>query len=177
MMMDEMVRIPGSRVKVLLGREGATKRRIEKKCKVSLTVDSEGDVDIEGEPEDVFFAKDVVKAIGRGFAPEVALKLMDQDYGLYIIPLKEVVGSEAAISRLKARVIGEKGRIKGQIEHATDSFLSIYGNTIGIISRADTMEYAKEAIAMLVDGVRHSTLLSFLSKSKRQIVEARLRGQ
>ncbi|MFN7991065.1 MAG: KH domain-containing protein [Candidatus Micrarchaeia archaeon] len=175
--MSEYVKIPLERVKVLLGKDDSTKKKIEKRCKVQLSVDPEGEVGIEGDPADVFFARDIIKAIGRGFSPEIALRLLGQDFGLYIIPLKEFAASENALTRLKGRVIGERGKIKGQIEDATDSFLSIYGSTIAIISRIDTMEYAKEAIGLLLDGARHTSVLGYLAKAKREILESRLRGQ
>lgn len=174
--MTELIRIPAERVKVLLGKDGRTKKRIEKRCRVKLTVDTEGDIELAGDPADVFFARDVIKAIGRGFNPDIALKLAKDDFVFYLIPLKEVAGSDSAIKRLKGRVIGEEGRIKSAIEHATDCYLSIYGNTIAIIGPIDTLEYAKEAIEMLVNGARHARVLGFLAKSKRTIMESRLKG-
>jgi ribosomal RNA assembly protein len=175
--MGEFVKIPAERVRVLNGKDGSTKKRIEKKCNVELIIDPEGEVEIEGDPADVFFARDIVKAIGRGFTPESALKLLGHDYGLYIIPLKDHVTSENALARVKGRVIGEKGKIKAQIEEATDSYVSVYGNTIAIISRIDSMEYAKEAIGMLIDGARHTSVLGYLAKAKRELMESRLKGQ
>jgi ribosomal RNA assembly protein len=175
--MTEFIRIPQERVKVLFGKDGNTKKRIEKKCNVELLVEPEGEVEIVGEAADVFFVRDVIKAIGRGFAPETALKIMGHDYGLYIIQLKEHIGSENALKRVKGRIIGENGRIKGQIEHATDSFISVYGNTVAIIARIDTMEYAKEAIGMIIDGARLTSVLGYLSRAKREILESRLKGQ
>ncbi|MCI0504207.1 KH domain-containing protein [Candidatus Micrarchaeota archaeon] len=174
--MTDFVRIPAERVGVLLGKDDATKKKIEKRCNVELVVDHEGEVEIIGDPADVFFVHEIVKAIGRGFSAETALKLLGSDYGLYIIPLKELISSENAITRLKGRVIGEKGKIKAAIEDATDSYVSIYGNTIAIIARIDTMEYAKEAIGMLIDGARHTSVLAYLAKSKRGILESRLKG-
>ncbi len=175
--MTEFVRIPAERVRVLLGKDEATKRKIERKCNVELIVDREGEVEIIGDAADVFFVHDIIKAIGRGFAPETALRLLGHDYGLYVIPLKEIVRTDNALSRLKGRVIGERGRIKSAIEDATDSYISVYGNTIAIIARIDTMEYAKEAIGMLLDGARHTSVLSYLAKCKREIMEARLKGR
>lgn len=175
--MTDFVRIPAERVKVLLGRDEAAKKRIEKKCNVQLVVDREGEVEIVGDAADVFFVRDIVKAIGRGFTPETALRLLGHDYGLYVIPLKEIVHSDNAMTRLRGRVIGERGKIKSAIEDATDSYISIYGNTIAIIAKIDTMEYAKEAIGMLIDGARHTSVLGYLARSKREIMEARLRGR
>lgn len=174
--MTEYLKIPVERIKVLVGNDGNTKKKLEKKCKVKLAVDTDGDVDIIGEPEDIFFARDIVKAIGRGFSPEEALRLLEQDYGLYIISLKDYAHSEKAVTRLKGRIIGENGKIKHHIEDATDSFISIYGSTISIIAKIDTMEYAKEAIGMMIDGARHTSLLGYLAKSKREIWESRLKG-
>jgi ribosomal RNA assembly protein len=173
----EVMKIPAERVHVLIGEEGATKKSVESKCNVKLQIDKDGDVEITGDPADIFFAKDVVKAIGRGFPPNQAMKLMDHDFGLYIIPLKDIAGSDKAIVRLKGRVIGENGKIKSRIEDATDSFLSIYGNTIAIISRTDTMEYAKESVMMILEGAMHATVLSFLARTQREIMENRLRGR
>lgn len=174
--MTEVLKIPAERVKALRGENETTKKLIEKKCSVELVIENDGEVEVVGDPSDVFFAKDVVKAIGRGFAPMHAFKLLEHDFGLYIIPLKDVAGSDKALVRLKGRVIGEKGKIKSRIEEATDSYLSIYGNTVGIISRVDSMEYAKEAVAMLLEGARHATVLVYLAKAQRELMESRLKG-
>jgi ribosomal RNA assembly protein len=174
---SEILKIPAERVSTLLGEGGATQRTVEQKCKVELRVDKDGDVEIIGDPADIFFAKDVIKAIGRGFPPNQALKLMDHDFGLFIVQLKEIANSDKAIIRLKGRVIGENGKIKNRIEESTDSFLSVYGSTIAIISRSDTMEYAKEAVMVLLEGAQHATVLGFLAKAQREIMENRLRGR
>jgi len=171
---NEIVKIPADRVKVLVGGKENLKGAIEEKCNVRLLVDPEGEVEIEGDATDVFFAKDVVKAVGRGFAPREALKLTDHDYNLFIIALKDIVPSDKAMVRLKGRVIGTGGKIKGEIESATESYISVYGNTIAIIARIDTMEYAKEAVAMLLEGGQHTGVLNYLAKARREIKESRL---
>lgn len=173
--MNEIVRIPEERINILIGKDGRTRKTIEKRCSVKLKISEEG-VEIRGDPENVFFATDVVKAIGRGFEPRKALKLLRDEYALYVIPLRELVSTDKAMTRVKGRVIGENGTVKTRIEEATDSFLSIYGSTISIISKIDTMEYAKEAISMLIEGARHSSVLAYLSKSRREIMDSRLRS-
>lgn len=172
----ELIRIPEERVKIIIGKEGRTKKMLEEKCNVRLVVDSEGEIQITGGPTDVFFATDVIKAIGRGFEPRTALKLIDQDYGLYILSLKEIANSDKTIIRLKGRVIGEKGTIRMEIERATDAKLCVYGSTVGIIARADTMHHAKEAVDMLLRGVKHTSVLNYLAKARREIMRERLKG-
>lgn len=173
--MDEIIRIPDERVKVLIGKEAAVKKLIEKKCNVKLKI-NDSEVHISGEPMDIFFSREIVHAIGRGFEPRKALLLLKDDFALYIIPLRKMLNSEKAITRIKGRVIGEKGRMRTLIEHATDCHLSVYGNTIAIIAKTDSMEYAKEAVSMIIAGSKHTTVQSYLAKAKRKILEERFRS-
>jgi ribosomal RNA assembly protein len=175
-MLMEVIRIPAERVKALVGKNGKTKEEIEEKAKVTLTISEEGEVELNGETADIFFAKDIVKAIGRGFEPKVALKLLKDGYNFYLINLKEQLGSENTIKRVKGRVIGEEGKVKEEIESATESYISVFGNTIGIISKYDSMEYAKEAIYKLIDGSPHTVVFNFLATVRKQLISERLRG-
>lgn len=175
-MEEEIVRIPLERLKAILGEGEKTKTLIEKTCNVELEISKEGEVTIKGDSADVFFSKDIIMAIGRGFEAAKALKLAKQDYHFYLIHLKEALPTDRAIKRIKGRVIGEGGKMKEEIENATESFVSIYGNTIAIISKMDSMPYAIEAAEMLIRGAKHSTVYAHLAKSKRKIFEERLRG-
>lgn len=171
----EIIRIPAERVKILIGKQGETKTKIEEKCEVSLEIDSEGEVNLDGEPANIFFAKDIVLAIGRGFNPKDALKLAKDNYQLFIFHLREHFPTEKAIKRMKGRVIGGEGRIKKEIEGATQSYISVYGNTVGIIAPMDTIEYTKEAVQIVLNGAPHSTLFTYLHKARREIMESQLR--
>ena len=93
------VRIPKERVGVLVGPEGKIKAYIENKLNVKLQVDSEaGDVTIflgekAEDPSVLFRARDVVSAIGRGFAPEHAVRMIwAEDTVFDVIDLREVFG-------------------------------------------------------------------------------------
>jgi len=172
----EIVKIPTERVKALIGDAGKTKELIEKKCNVRLNVEEEGDIEISGESADIFFAKDVVKAIGRGFEPRDALRIVDENYQFELIDLKEVLRNDKAITRIRGRIIGEKGKMKTEIEAATESIISVYGYTVGIISKMDTMEYAKEAVTRLIDGSEHMGVFNYLAKVRKDILVKRLVG-
>jgi rRNA processing protein Krr1/Pno1 len=74
---------------------------------VKIRVDDEGEVFIEGNGGDTFFAKDVVQAIGRGFPIEDAVKLFKDNYSFYAVDLREHLSGENAQTRIKGRVIGE----------------------------------------------------------------------
>ncbi|HIH22354.1 TPA: RNA-processing protein [Candidatus Micrarchaeota archaeon] len=172
----EVIKVPLERLNSILGARGETKKLIEEKANVKLNVKDDGDVEISGEGADIFFAKDVVKAIGRGFQPKHAFLLLNDGYNLQIINLKDICRNDNDAKRVKSRVIGEDGKVKTIIEDATESYISVYGNTISIISKFDTMETAKDAVYKLIDGAPHSPVFSFLSKAKRRIMGERLRS-
>jgi len=171
------VKIPQERVGALIGPEGRVKAAIEKNLSVELQVESEtGGVTITllptaSDPTVLFRAKETVIAIGRGFSPERAFRLLhDDEVLLDIIDLREVVGrSQSDIKRLKGRVIGKNGKTRMLIEELTESSLSVYGHTISIIGNADQKEAAKEAIRMLIRGSQHSTVYRFLHRKRREL--------
>lgn len=175
-MEEEIIRIPAERVKILLGKDGKTKASIEKKCELEIEVDSEGEVRIKGESENLFFYKDIIIAIGRGFNPKKAMKLLKPDYQLLLVRLKDHLSTEKAIKRIKGRIIGQDGKMREEIENATQSDISVFGNTVGIIASFDTLEYAREAVEMLIRGAKHSSVYGFLGKARRRIMEGRLKG-
>ncbi|PMB75182.1 MAG: RNA-processing protein, partial [Candidatus Bathyarchaeota archaeon] len=112
------LKIPKERIGVLIGPEGAVKKGIEEKLKVELQIDSStGDVTITltekaEDPSQLFKAKDVVTAIGRGFSPEHAFRLIrNEDALLDVIDLRDFFGrSESDIRRVKGRIIGMDGK-------------------------------------------------------------------
>ena len=65
--MFRLLRIPSQRVPVLLGKKGHVKKRIETRTMTRILVSKEGDVEVEGQPEGLLTAENVIKAIGRGF--------------------------------------------------------------------------------------------------------------
>jgi len=119
------------------------------------------------DPTTILRARDVVLAIGRGFAPEKALELVDEDIVLDIIDLRETLGkNEQEIARLKGRVIGREGKIRRLIEEMTDAKVSVYGHTISMLGEYEDVTAAREAIVLLLKGKQHSTVYKLLRKIK-----------
>jgi len=170
----EYVRIPLKRVAVLIGKSGETRTEVERVTGASLKVESEtGEVFIQKAGEDPLSewkARDMVKAIGRGFSPEKAFLLKNEDIYLYIIDLHEFLGqSDKKIKRLKGRVIGKDGKMRNVIEQITKTYISVYGKTISLIGDINEIELAKEAIKMLLTGSAHSTVINYLNRKKRDL--------
>jgi len=173
--MVETVRIPQERVAVLIGAGGVDKRRIEKATATVLTVDEDGLVEIcASESYAEFIAKDVVKAVGRGFAPHDALRLATGDYYLKIVDLKDILGSENSVERQKARIIGEEGKARRMIEECSGAKMVVYGGTVSLVGLVDEVELASAAITHLLDGKPHSFVYTFLEHGKKRMKEKRI---
>jgi len=176
------VKIPQERIGALIGPEGQVKAAIEKKLSVELQVESEtGGVTITilptaSDPTVLFRAKEIVNAVGRGFSPERAFRLLDDDETLLeIMDLREAVGrSQSDIKRLKGRVIGKNGKTRKLVEELTEASLSVYGHTISIIGTIEQTEVAKEAIRMLLRGSQHSTVYRFLHRKRRELKKKKM---
>lgn len=176
------IKIPGDRIGALVGPEGHVKVAVEKKLSVSLHVDSEsGDVQIilsptAKDPSALFRAREVVTAIGRGFSPNHAFRLLEDDETvLEVIDLREKVGrSQSDQKRLKGRVIGKEGKTRRIIEELSEANISVYGHTISIIGKADQAAIAREAVRMLIGGSLHGTVYRFLHKKRRELKKKRL---
>ena len=169
--MQQETRISQERIGVLIGKKGQTKRDIEEKTKTNIHIDSEeGLVIVEGEDADGFIqAVEAVRAIARGFSPERAFILLeDPDLYLEIIELNDFDLNDAKIERIRGRIIGRDGRSRSQIEDMTSTEISIYGKTIGIIGTVEQAKIAREAVEMLIKGVSHESVFSFLEKKKRE---------
>jgi ribosomal RNA assembly protein len=170
------VRIPKERIGVLVGPDGKVKQRIEEKFVVELQIESEsGGVTIvlsqkANDPSLLFKAKDTVTAIGRGFSPEQAFRLLRNDDDIFdFIDLRAVFGrSESDIKRVKGRVIGANGKTRKLIEELTDASVVVYGHTIGFIGTFEQVDVARNAVQMLIDGSQHHTVYKFLQRKRSE---------
>lgn len=166
------VLIPKERIAPAIGSEGEVREKIEEEANVELEYESEtGEVKIKGEkdaPLGVMKARDVIKAIGRGFSPEKAYKLLKENTYLDITDITQYSGkSKKAKTRLKGRVIGRNGKTRRLIEKYTGTSLSIYGKTVACIGPPEKVQIVREAVDMLLDGVPHSAVYNFLEEKKR----------
>jgi ribosomal RNA assembly protein len=176
------VKIPGNRIGALVGPDGTVKNVIERKLKVKLDVDSDnGTVQITlpttaEDPTVLFRAKEVVTAIGRGFAPEHAFRLLDDEEIMFeVIELRDIVGrSPSDLKRLKGRIIGKEGKTRKIIEELTEANITIFGHTIGIIGYPEQLSIAREAVKMLIGGSLHGSVYRFLHKKRSELKKQRL---
>ncbi|MBU3905045.1 MAG: KH domain-containing protein [Nanoarchaeota archaeon] len=156
--MIESIRIPKERVGVL--KDPKVKKEIKEKLNTKISFE-ENSVLIEGEGLEAYQAKNIVKAIGRGFAPVRAFRLFNDEEVMEIIELQY---GDKKNERVKSRVIGSKGRMREEIELNSKASISVYGKTICIIGTYQQIKSAKEAIEMLIKGAEHKTVYNFLQR-------------
>ncbi len=163
------LKIPKERIAVLIGKDGATKDDLESQTNSVISVDSkEGDVRITStDSVQVYILKDIVKAVGRGFNPEIAMRLLKQDFVLELLSLSDFVKSQNQIMRLKGRVIGKGGKARETIEELTETNISVYGKTIAIIGFCDDVAVCKKAVESLLSGSPHSSVYKWLEKYRK----------
>ena len=171
-----LLKIPQNRIGALIGNKGDVKKSIEKATETILDIDSEdGTVYITpqenmSDPLGVWNANHIVKAVARGFNPEVALKLVDDDIYLEVIKLPLYIGkSKNALSRYKGRIIGQNGKTREIIMDMAEVQMAIYGKTVSLIGEMDNIMIAKEAIEMILKGSRHKSVYSFLERKKDEL--------
>ncbi|MGQ4834600.1 MAG: KH domain-containing protein [Candidatus Asgardarchaeia archaeon] len=174
------VKIPKQRIGVLIGKRGKTKREIERLTQTKIDVSSsDGQVKIvlnnnALDPLGHLKAKAIIQAIGRGFSPEKAMRLIEDNTTMEIIDITEFASTKNSLIRLKGRLIGENGRARRIIEETTGADISIYGHTVAIIGHVDEVYAAKQAIIMLLQGAQHGTVYKFLRRYKYNLKKKEL---
>ncbi len=163
------LRIPKDRIAVLIGKDGRVKDRLEKETKTRIVIDSaEGEVFVEGEDAVFLMAcRDIIKAISRGFNPEIATLLLKPDYCIDMILITEYGDTKNDLIRLKGRVIGFEGKSRRVIEELTNTHVSVYGKTVSILGEVGCVAAARRAVDMLLSGSPHRNVYKWLEKHKK----------
>jgi len=177
-MRQEMPRVPKDRIAVLIGKAGKTRKALQEAAGCAhLNVDSEsGTVMVDwGEPGTydpvkVLKLPDVIKAVGRGMAPSKAIKLLNDDHFFELVDLRDHVGKRSnQLRRIRARIIGTKGKMRRVLEVNTQTEISIYGSTIVLVGREETIGLARQAIERLANGAEHSTVVKLIERERKRM--------
>jgi ribosomal RNA assembly protein len=163
------------RVGVLIGHKGETKRQLEEKSGLKLDIDSkQGEVEIDEheckDPLMIIKLENIIKAIGRGFSPQKAFRLFDDESDFFVFDLYAYVGKkESHVRRLKSRIIGREGKTKRVLEELTNSKLSVYGHTVSVISDIVNMNILKKSIDMILTGSKQATVYRFVETQMKEL--------
>jgi ribosomal RNA assembly protein len=172
------IKIPADRIGVLVGPTGSVKSTLEEKTGSVMVIDSDtGAVEIIAGEDPIMAMRlaEVVRAIGRGFSPERAFPLLeDEMLMLDVIDLSRVCNTKTDMARIKGRIIGKDGRTREITEKLTGVGISVYGKTVAIIGGPEQIRIARTAIEMLLDGAPHGAVYGFLEKKNQELVSSRI---
>lgn len=153
--------VPKDRINVIKDKQAV--KKLENSIKIKLSFE-ENNVMVEGDGLDLFQAKNIIKAMGRGFSPENAFRLLNEEESLEIIEMTEF--NDKKLKIVKSRLIGTNGKTRKMIERFSGCSVSVYGKTVSMIGKYDQMNIAKEAIKMIIRGSKHSKVYSFLFQAE-----------
>ncbi len=174
------VRIPRDRIGVLIGHKGETRKMLEERSGLSIEVDTDDNEvmihdEVEGvDPLMVLKMRDIIKAIGRGFSPQRAMRLFSDEAYFELLDIHDYVGKHKNhIRRVTARLIGSEGKTRKLIEEHTGCELTVYGHTVGLIGDLENLGHAKQACDMLLNGAEHASVYRFLEAQRRAARKSR----
>ena len=176
MSFQHLIKVPDDRIGVLIGKNGRVKREIEDKCKVQIEIDSQnGDAVISSASATLsemqpFKAIEIISAISRGFSPQRAYRLLDdEELMLQIIDLKDYTGKSAnAMDRMKGRIIGQSGKSRKTIEELSGVYMSVSGHSVALIGKYEEVRLANDAVTMILKGSTHKTVYTMLQDARRK---------
>ena len=174
------IRIPKDRIGALIGPKGKTRKLLERRAGLKLDVDSDqNEVMLHDEadgvdPLMVLKMQDIVRAVGRGFSPEHAMRLFSDEAYFELLDIHDFVGKHKNhVRRVAARIIGADGKTRRIIEEQTGCDLAIYGHTVAIIGDLEDLAIAKQAVEMILRGAEHASAYRFLENKRRDARRAK----
>lgn len=150
------------------------KNILENKLNVKLSIKGK-DLIISGKELDEYLAYKVISAIQANFPLNIALLLLDEDYMMEDIYIKNVTRRKN-VHEIRARIIGKKGKTLKTLTELSDCYIILHNNTVSLIGRAEEIESAIQAITSLIRGNKQSSVYAYLEKSKRLKKENNLKS-
>jgi len=171
--MKKEIKLPRDRIGAFVGKNGSTKNDIENKFGVKLNVNSAtGLISVIDINSDYQFFKltHFINAVGSGFSPERAFRLISDDEILLKLDLKEYSGKSInSLNRIKGRIIGLNGKTRTIIEDMTNTYVSIYRHHVSILGEYNETKIALESIKLLASGSPHKVVYSLLENYRSKL--------
>ena len=140
------------------------KKKLEKILNIKIT--SRGkEVSIQGEPEDEHIAEKVIDALNFGFPFSTAMLIKKEDLMFEIINIKDYT-KRKDLKRIRARIIGTKGKTLKTLKQLTNCYFELKDNYIGIIGSPEDLENGQKAVITIIKGAKQSNIYGLMEKNK-----------
>ena len=140
------------------------KKQLEKELEIKISNRGK-EVKIQGSPEKEYIAEKVIDALNFGFELNTALMIKQEDYLFEVLPIKEYT-KRHDLERIKARIIGTKGKTINTLRQLTKCGFEIKDNEVAIIGDSEFIQNAQQAIISLIQGSKQANVYSYLEKHK-----------
>ena len=141
-----------------------SKKKLEKELQVKITNRGK-EVFVRGNPENEYITEKVIDALNFGFSFQTAMLIKQEDFILEIINIKEHT-KRKDLERIRARIIGKKGKTLQTLYQLTKSHFEMKDNFVGIVGHPEYLEKAQEAIIAIIKGSKQSNIYNFLEKNQ-----------
>ena len=138
------------------------KKRLESKLNVKITNRGK-EVFIQGKPTDEYIAEKIIDALNFGFPFSTAILIKEEDFIFEILNIKDYT-KRHDLKRIRARIIGKKGKTLQTLHQLTKCYFELKDNHIGIICSPEFLENGQEAVISIIRGAKQSNVYSFLEK-------------
>ena len=135
---------------------------IENKVKVKIGF-GKGNISIKGSELNEYLIEKVIRSVDFGFNIEEALLLMNDDFVLEFIEVREHTHRKN-LRDVRARLIGTGGKARKTIENLTGSEIVIHGNTVGVIVDSEHLDAVMQGLQSLIQGAKHGNIFAYLEK-------------
>jgi len=145
------------------------KPKLERKLGVRIKIDA-SEIKISGNELNTYIAEKVLQAIDKAFPIRTALLLINEDYILEDIPIKNIT-KKKNLSQVRARIIGTKGKTLKTLSKLTDCHITLHDNTVSLIGPSGSIKEAITAIESLIRGSKQGNVYSYLEKIMKENID------
>jgi ribosomal RNA assembly protein len=145
------------------------KKKLEKILDIKISNRGKETI-INGAPEEEFIAEKVLDALNFGFPFKQAITIKKQNLEFEEINLKEHTYKHD-YQRIRARIIGKKGKALQTLSQLSDCFIEIKENKIAFIGEPLNIENAIQAIIQLIQGAKHGNVYKGLEKQRPEPIK------
>ncbi len=124
------------------------KKRLEKILDVTITNRGK-EISIRGKAENEYTAEKVIDALNFGFSFSTSILIKKEDFIFEIINIKDHT-KRKDLKRIKARIIGTKGKTLKTLNKLTNCHFELKDNYIGIIAHPEDLETGHEAVISIM---------------------------
>jgi KH domain-containing protein len=142
------------------------KKQLEKELEVKITNKGKN-LFIDGDAEKEYTAIEVMQALNLNFSIEKALLLTKENTILQTLNIKDIT-KRHDLERVRARIIGTKGKTLQTLTNITNCEFSLKDNKIGIIGNTEDIEEAIQALTSLIQGSKQGNVYSRVEREKKR---------